>query len=184
MSDPQTSLLETVAGTLITESNTALTNAGMTVPGGPGFCHMAPVIPFGTACPDVLGVWFDAIDARAYGERRPSTPGAMQRQGYHTVLPARIDYWRYHIQSSDDGRAEPEAAEINLNAGQLARGAWAIWCRLCNLRDTEQLFTSIGGMTVTKADIGIGSMKPLPITGAAAGWRIQLELAVPSTFGG
>lgn len=185
MSDPHASLLETVAAAIIAASNAALATAGMTIPSGPGFCHTAPTVPLGEqTCPDILGVWFDAIDARPYGERRPQTPGDLQVNGFHTVLPIRIDYWRFYTQLTDSG-SEPEPADINLNAGQAARGAWAIWCHLCDLRNAQTLFTNIGpNMTpIQKRDIGIGSLRPLPPSGFAAGWRVQLELMVPTTFG-
>lgn len=184
MSDPQTSLLETIVDTVIAECNAALTAAGMTVPPGPGFVHTAPVIPLGVqTCPDILAVWLDKIDARPRGEGQPIAPGGLQFSGFHTVAPLRIDYWRYMATLTDTG-SDPDPADTRLNSGQLARGAWAIWCRLAADVAAGTLFTNIGSnlTPISRRDVGIGSMTPLVPQGYAAGWRITLEVMLPATF--
>lgn len=167
---------------VLTCCTAAITAAGLTAPTEPGVVHTQPVIRWAAAdCSDALAVWQDRIVARPLGENVPSSPGDRQLAGWHSVALIRVQLWRCHPIFGDQGGV-PDTSPETL---RLLRAAWACWVELGARAQAATLFPSVPITTggITRKDIGIGSMTPLPPQGVAAGWQINLEVGLPAVLG-
>lgn len=183
MSDTD-SLLEVVQNGLLACARDALLDAKVDDPSRRAIWHTKPVMDWSDdgVSDTLLAVWIEKIEARAMGERRSSgSPGEAQLAGFHTVALCRIEYHGCYPNLTGTGSA-PEAKEVTAGSLRLTRAAWAVWTELCARRDTDTLFDTLGAMKITKADIGIGSMTALDPTGYSAGWRLNIEVALPAMF--
>lgn len=184
MTTPTDSLLEIVLSGLRDTCTDALVAAGIGQPDRRLLTHTAPPVDWKDdgGRDDLLAVYLERIEARATGERQPDSPGAAQAVGYHTVLLVRVEYHRCIAGLDSQGNA-PEPAEVLRTTLELNRAGWAVWCELCARRDAGTLFPDVlGGALVTKRDVGIGSMAPIPPSGYSGGWKLGVEVAVPATF--
>lgn len=158
---------------LLAACQAGLAAAGFDVPAGPGVTHGKPVVDDCEG--NLLAAYLESIVARPFGERRPSSPGDLQRVGWHAVALLRVELWSCAPTLNDVGNP-PSFAETFTSASDLLAMAWAMFVWVGAKIDAGELFEVLGGKPTTRDDVGVGTMTPLDPTGATAGWRLNYEV--------
>jgi hypothetical protein len=177
-----TSVVGQVLGEFLEALVDGLISAGAEPPARRYVAQSQPSVDWAEAQPDdgLLAVWCDRIEARALGERRPSSSGDAQMQGWHSVALLRAQLWRPYPNLNEAGSA-PDSDEITEATQALTRQAWGMWVELGERRDAERLFRTYEGKTlVSRQDVGIGSLTPLAPSGYAAGVQLNVEVSLPA----
>lgn len=179
----ESSLLEQVLAELLACCVDGLVEAGSEPPERRYIAHTQPAVDWpaqGQPDDGLLAVWLERIEARALGERRPSSSGDAQLQGWHSVALLRVQLWRPYPNLSDAGSA-PDSDAISEATARLTRDAWSMWVTLGTRRDGDRLFRRYeGGTLVDRQDVGIGSLTPLAPSGYAAGFQLNVEVSLPA----
>jgi hypothetical protein len=156
----------------------ALTDHGFTIPAQSDLSHGPPPVDLGAT--EQLMVYV-GVDARPFSKRRTTAPGQQQVVGILSIMTITVQLWRCTPPASELG--QPDLDGETLNARDLLNQGWAIWSAIVTARDRGTLLgASLGGMALTRTDIGVGQLQSLGPQGYAAGYAVDIEVNVPLTY--